>query len=91
MCIDGALWEPARLEPRRGRFARVSWTLDCTLADGPHEIVCRAIDCEGQRQPDHPPANVRGYANNSVHRVLVKAASLKPSATAGRPASGIRR
>jgi DMSO/TMAO reductase YedYZ molybdopterin-dependent catalytic subunit len=72
VCIDGALWEPARLDSRRGTYARVAWSLDCRLEDGPHEIACSAIDCEGQAQPDRPPVNVRGYANNAVHRVVVR-------------------
>lgn len=45
-----------------------------TLAPGPHEIACCAIDRAGNRQPERPPANVRGYANNAIHRVRVQAA-----------------
>jgi DMSO/TMAO reductase YedYZ molybdopterin-dependent catalytic subunit len=72
VCIDGALWEPARLDSRRGTYARVAWSFEGRLGTGPHEIACRAFDCEGQVQPDRPPVNVRGYANNAVHRVLVR-------------------
>jgi DMSO/TMAO reductase YedYZ molybdopterin-dependent catalytic subunit len=86
VCIDGALWEPARLESRRGRYTRVGWTLECTLPEGPHQIACRAIDCDGQAQPDRPRPNVWGYANNSVHRVLVRAAPVSASASARPPA-----
>ena len=67
--VDHGPWTPARLGPVRGPYARLRWEARCTLAAGPHEITCRAIDRAGRTQPDRPPANVRGYANNAVHHV----------------------
>ena len=66
---DHGPWTPARFGPARGPYARVRWEARRTLAAGPHEITCRAIDRAGRTQPDRPPANVRGYANNAVHHV----------------------
>ncbi len=67
--LDDGPWAPARLGPVRSRYTRVSWESDCTVTPGPHELACRAIDGAGRTQPDRPPMNVQGYANNAVHRV----------------------
>jgi hypothetical protein len=69
--VDDGPWRPAALGPRRGAYARIVWTLETTLEPGTHELACCAIDREGQAQPERPPVNVDGYANNSVHRVRV--------------------
>ena len=66
-------WTRAHLGPHRGRYARISWEADCRLAAGPHEIACRAVDRAWGAQPDRPPANVRGYGNNAIHRVRFRA------------------
>jgi len=72
--VDLGSWTPAQIGPSRGPYARVGWEARCTLSTGSHEIACRAIDRAGQTQPDRPPANVRGYGNNAVHRVRLRAA-----------------
>jgi DMSO/TMAO reductase YedYZ molybdopterin-dependent catalytic subunit len=64
-------WRRARLAKPRGRHALVDWELRSTVGPGDHELACRAIDGNGNSQPDEPPSNVGGYANNSVHRVRV--------------------
>jgi len=69
--VDGGPWIAARLRPARGLYARVPWETECTLAPGVHEISCRAVDGAGRKQPDRPPANVRGYGNNAIHRINV--------------------
>jgi DMSO/TMAO reductase YedYZ molybdopterin-dependent catalytic subunit len=85
--VDGGAWTPALLGPARGPYTRVEWKAHpptdlpaepdpparAALAPGPHEIACCAIDRAGNRQPARPPANVRGYANNAIHRVRVQA------------------
>jgi sulfane dehydrogenase subunit SoxC len=38
---------------------------------GDYELTCRARDASGAAQPDTPPWNVGGYANNAVQRVPV--------------------
>jgi hypothetical protein len=67
--VDGGPWVAARLRPARGTYARVPWDTQFTLPRGTHEIACRAIDGAGRSQPDRPPANVRGYGNNAIHRI----------------------
>ena len=76
MRIDGGPWMPARLASPRGAYGRLAWTASCSLAPGSHEIACRAIDRAGNWQPDSPPANVGGYANNAIHRVRVQAVQI---------------
>jgi Mo-co oxidoreductase dimerisation domain len=71
--VDLGPWTRAHLGPHRGRYALISWEVDCRLAAGPHEIACRAIDRAGGTQPDRPPTNVRGYGNNAIHRVRLRA------------------
>jgi DMSO/TMAO reductase YedYZ molybdopterin-dependent catalytic subunit len=71
--VDLGPWTPATLGPRRGPYTRVNWEARCSLADGPHELSCRAIDSAGHSQPDRPPANDRGYGNNAIHRIRVRA------------------
>ena len=71
--IDGGPWSPSCLGRISGRYARVSWEAHCALPPGTHQIACRAIDGAGGSQPDLPPTNVQGYANNAIHRVTVAA------------------
>jgi hypothetical protein len=72
--IDGGIWSPARLGRSHGPYTRLNWEVRCALGPGMHEIACRAIDGAGEAQPDLPPRNVQGYANNAVHRVTFAAA-----------------
>ncbi|HEY1593431.1 MAG TPA: sulfite oxidase [Solirubrobacteraceae bacterium] len=74
--VDDGPWRRAALGPRRGTHARVQWGLDLKVGTGSHELACRAVDREGGFQPEAPPANVRGYATNAVHRVRVEAGTL---------------
>lgn len=67
--VDGGPWRSAGLGRPAGAYARVSWELRCPLELGDHEAACRAIDGSGAAQPPRPVANLRGYANNAVHRV----------------------
>lgn len=75
--IDGGAWNPARLGSAQGPHTHVDWRAELlarsTLEPGRHEIACCAIDGAGNAQPERPPANVRGYANNAIHRVRVQA------------------
>jgi len=67
--VDAGPWSRARLGAAPGPYTRVSWESRVTLDPGAHELACRAIDGAGETQPDEPPANQRGYANNAVHRI----------------------
>lgn len=69
LSADHGQWQAATLAAAGQRFGLVHWEHQCTLSCGPHELACRAVDGAGQTQPADPPANVRGYGNNAVHRV----------------------
>lgn len=71
--VDRGPWARAQLGPSQGEYSRIRWETHCTLAPGPHEITCRAIDEAGCPQPVRPMPNVHGYANNAIHRVHFKA------------------
>jgi sulfane dehydrogenase subunit SoxC len=61
-------WHEARLGPARGWRA---WSYEWDATPGEHVLACRAFDASGRGQPDEPPWNLGGYANNAVHRVPV--------------------
>ena len=61
-------WREARLGAAHGWRA---WSYDWDATPGEHVLACRAFDASGRAQPDAPPWNLGGYANNAVHRVPV--------------------
>ena len=67
--IDRGPWVPAHVAPVKGPYTRVHWETRVQIETGEHELACRGVDGAGCGQPDHPPINVDGYANNAVHRV----------------------
>ncbi len=67
----GEGWQPAVLGAAHGWHA---WTHEWDAAPGEHVLACRAFDATGRGQPDVPPWNLGGYANNAVHRVAVTVA-----------------
>jgi DMSO/TMAO reductase YedYZ molybdopterin-dependent catalytic subunit len=71
--VDGA-WAPAVLGEPPGPAAWTPWWADWDAAEGEHELSVRATDATGRVQPDEPPWNVGGYANNAVQRVAVTVA-----------------
>jgi sulfane dehydrogenase subunit SoxC len=67
----GASWVDAALAEPLGPAAWTGWSHTWTAEPGEHELCSRATDATGRRQPDAPPWNVGGYANNAVQRVAV--------------------
>jgi DMSO/TMAO reductase YedYZ molybdopterin-dependent catalytic subunit len=70
----GETWLQAALEPGPGPWSACSWHCDVELIPGRHTVMARASDVTGDTQPIEPAWNVRGYANNVVHRVNFEAA-----------------
>ncbi len=72
---DGmATWHEAPLGPEAGPFAWRRWELRVDVpASGALELAARATDAAGETQPVAARANAAGYANNSIHRVTVRA------------------
>ncbi len=65
---DSETWHPARLGEAHGWRA---WSFAWHAGVGDHVLCCRAFDTTGRGQPDVPPWNLGGYANNAVQRVAV--------------------
>jgi DMSO/TMAO reductase YedYZ molybdopterin-dependent catalytic subunit/mono/diheme cytochrome c family protein len=61
----GASWQRASLYgPDLGPNAWRTFSLEANLAEGDHLLVSKATDTAGDSQPEHFPANHRGYGNN---------------------------
>jgi DMSO/TMAO reductase YedYZ molybdopterin-dependent catalytic subunit len=71
----GTSWQPATLGDPPGPTAWAPWSFDWDAPEGEHELRVRTTDATGRGQPDEPPWNVGGYANNAVQRVPVTVAA----------------
>jgi DMSO/TMAO reductase YedYZ molybdopterin-dependent catalytic subunit len=67
----GERWEEAELDAPLGQHAWQGWRLRWQAQPGTHQLVCRATDAEGNKQPLDHRWNLGGYAVNTVHRVPV--------------------
>jgi len=73
--IDGGEWRSARLLDKPSAGTWVRWEFTTTLSAGSHEIAVRATDETGTTQSAEVAErwNVRGYLNDGVHRIKVRA------------------
>jgi DMSO/TMAO reductase YedYZ molybdopterin-dependent catalytic subunit/mono/diheme cytochrome c family protein len=74
----GASWQRASLYgPDLGPNAWRTFSLEIDLAEGDHLLVSKATDTAGESQPEHFPANHRGYGHNGWrdHGLAVKVSS----------------
>jgi DMSO/TMAO reductase YedYZ molybdopterin-dependent catalytic subunit len=62
---------PSALDGSNTRHAWVPWSWTWDAEPGRHELVVRATDRTGRRQPLEEPWNRGGFANNLVQRVPV--------------------
>jgi sulfane dehydrogenase subunit SoxC len=67
----GASWQPATLGTPPGPSAWAPFAFDWDATEGEHVLCARAHDITGRSQPDAPPWNVGGYANNAVQRIPI--------------------
>jgi len=68
----GGSWEDAELGQPLSPYAWYPWSYRWDpKAPGDYQLCCRASDRAGNVQPLEPVWNVKGYANNAVHRVAV--------------------
>jgi DMSO/TMAO reductase YedYZ molybdopterin-dependent catalytic subunit len=70
----GATWADAAVGDPPGPAAWAPWSHEWQATEGEHELCVRATDATGRTQPDAPPWNVGGYANNAVQRIRVTVA-----------------
>jgi sulfite oxidase len=69
----GKVWHRAQLEPSRSLRAWQEFSLNTVVSRaGDLEILARATDRDGNRQPLKHTWNPNGYLNNSADRVKVK-------------------
>jgi sulfite oxidase len=59
------------------------WETELELGPGPHEVAVRAWDSAASTQPERADGiwNMKGYINNSWHRVRFPVASETPAHT----------
>jgi DMSO/TMAO reductase YedYZ molybdopterin-dependent catalytic subunit len=67
---DGSWWD-AELGEAPGSAAWAPWWTEWEATEGEHELSVRAHDATRRSQPDRPPWNAGGYANNAVQRIPV--------------------
>jgi sulfane dehydrogenase subunit SoxC len=68
----GATWADASVGPAPGPSAWHPWSFTWDADEpGDHELCVRATDSAGNTQPLAQAWNIKGYANNEVHRVPV--------------------
>lgn len=72
---DGKSWTNARLLEPNQRHAWVRWELDWNPTPGSYTIKTRAVDDQGNQQPDAVKWNRLGYVYNAVvaHPLVVEA------------------
>jgi len=73
----GKSWQAAKLEggdKSAMPFTWSLWTADVELMPGKHQLVVRATDSKGNKQPEKGPWNLKGYLFNGWHRVNVDVA-----------------
>jgi len=73
----GKTWQPAKLEggPKAELpFVWTLWSATVDLTPGKHQLVVRATDSKGNKQPEKGPWNLKGYLFNGWHRVNVDVA-----------------
>lgn len=71
----GATWIAAKLNLPRNKYAWQRWTVDVKFPRrGYYEVWARATDARGHMQPMLVPGwNPKGYLNNAMQRIAVKA------------------
>jgi sulfane dehydrogenase subunit SoxC len=70
----GETWSVADLGDQPSPLAWRAWSFEWRAEPGDHELRCRARDAAGNDQPDDPPWNLDGFANNAVQRVPITVA-----------------
>jgi sulfite oxidase len=79
----GRVWRPARLKGNASAFGWKLWEFPWTpMEDGPHTILARARDSNGDVQPMVPDWNPSGYLWNGIARVDLNMDANAPSPTA---------
>jgi DMSO/TMAO reductase YedYZ molybdopterin-dependent catalytic subunit len=68
----GGPWQRAVVDVPRQATALHRWSIRLALPPGEHRLEARAKDRSGTRQPEQAPWNELGYANNSIHGVLIR-------------------
>jgi DMSO/TMAO reductase YedYZ molybdopterin-dependent catalytic subunit len=69
----GAAWQQATVRRPQQPWGLIRWSGLLELPPGEQIVEVRARDRAGYIQPEKPEWNMLGYANNSVHRVRVRA------------------
>jgi hypothetical protein len=69
---DGGMsWAEADLGEQSSPYAWRAWTYHWAAAPGTHTLCVRAVDTEGNTQPESPEWNLGGFGNNAIQRVSV--------------------
>lgn len=81
----GVTWQPATLGKDHSRYAWRLWQLDWTPAEGKYQLLARASDANGNRQPLEAQWNPSGYLWNVARREIVVSKDPAPAQAAPPP------
>jgi hypothetical protein len=64
-------WAEADLGEQVSPYAWRPWSYRWDATPGTHTLCVRAVDTEGNTQPESPEWNLGGFGNNAIQRVSV--------------------
>ena len=71
----GTSWQEAKLQGPSTPYGFRLFQHDWKAAPGKYDVLCRATDSAGAKQPEAPVWNPGGYLNNAIDRVTVEVRS----------------
>jgi DMSO/TMAO reductase YedYZ molybdopterin-dependent catalytic subunit len=68
----GTSWADAQMDAPLSQYAWRGWTFKWDATPGTHVLCVRAVDTEGNTQPESAEWNYGGFGNNTIQRVEVR-------------------
>jgi sulfite oxidase len=69
---NGKTWTRAKIQSPAQEYCWVLWSADLAISSATNEVLVRATDSSGKRQPEHPEWNMKGYLFNAWHRTSIR-------------------
>jgi sulfite oxidase len=69
---NGKTWSPAKITSPAREYCWVLWSADIAISSSTKDVLVRATDSNGKRQPEHVDWNMKGYLFNAWHRASIR-------------------